>query len=121
MKICKGLVAFGSRRKSFTRFYTREAKANGPMPCNSPEISAPAAATIVLPGVDRDHHVAALPRALSVGKAPEADAVADGPYPHQPVQLAADCGYSGGDCVGVVEDPHGQVDSPIPQTAADLL
>src|ERR1700761_6478154 len=103
-EVYAALVAFLCRRENFIRFQVEEAKAHGAMTHDAFEVAASSTAAVVLLGIERDDGMAALPGAVGVGIAPEANAIADGPDADEPVELTARGGEAGCGCVGVVED-----------------
>ena len=96
--------------KNFFGFEVEEAHAHGAVAHDAFEMADAAAAAEFLLWIERDDGVTALPDAFNIGPAAVADAVAESPDAGELVELAARCGDSGGDGVGVVGDVDGGVD-----------
>src|SRR5947209_6785587 len=65
--------------KNLLRLEIEKAETHGAMAHNSLDVAAAAAAAICLFGVERNHHVAALPDAFDARIAAKSDTVAQGP------------------------------------------
>ncbi len=77
------------------------------------QVPLAAAGAVLLLGIERDHGVSALPRSVGIRESSEADAVADCPHAHQPIQLSAGGGHARSYCVGVVQDAHVVIQSRV--------
>ena len=69
-------------------------------------------------GVERDHHVAALPHAFHLRVASEAHAVTQVPDADQLFQVAAGGRHARGNGIGIVQDQHGGVQPAAAEYAA---
>ena len=100
------VIAFFGMREDLFRFAIEEAQAHGAIAHDAFQVADSSAAAKAFLGIERDRDMAALPNAFDIGPAPIADAVADGPYAGQLVQLAVFGGDSRGDRVRIVGDVH---------------
>src|ERR1700749_2086595 len=76
-------VAFLGGGKYLFRLHVEEAQPHRAISHDSFQVSPPTASAVGLLGIERHHHVSALPHSRRVGIASESDPVANGPNPYQ--------------------------------------
>src|SRR6266702_1605503 len=103
-EVCTADITLLSRLKNLIWFHIEEAPTHGAVSGNAFQVSASATSAVILFGVERDNHVAALPWPFCRRMATEADAVANGPDMDQSIQVTTLSGNPGSDGVCVVED-----------------
>src|SRR5205085_4653024 len=114
-------VALAGVREDLFGFEVEEAQTHRASAHDALEVARAAAAAEALLRVERDDRVAVLPDAFGQRVAPEADAAPQGPHAHERAEVAARRGYSGGDCVRVVDDEDGGADALVGEKRLQLL
>src|SRR5271170_5301396 len=103
--------------ENFIRLQVQKTEPHGSMPHDAFQMPTAAAAAVLFARIERDHHVATFPDAFVRRVDAEADAVPEGPYADQPVELPARGRQARGNYIGIVEDVNRSVQARLAQGA----